>query len=231
VADLLIDAGRDHEAAEHLTQARRLTVDSLVDRDASARLTQLSLAALPSLVDVEAAIERGAARGRGSVYYQRLVDNLRLLKILLAQPDVGGSSPFLAGEVARDSLRARALARELFVQVATTRSGAPIAPKAWLAAADLAPDSAAAYRQIVRTRYSSSPYAFAPGDSTLDQVAYGRTEDALKRAWDLGLRVFADSLRMVQVRAGVAPRDTLRDSAAVRRSQTAPPGSSGGPAR
>ena len=228
-ADLLIGAGRDREASEHLLQARRLTVDSLVDREASARLTGLGLAALPSLVDVEAAIARGATRARGSAYFQRLRDNLLLMKILLSQQDVAGSSLFLAGEVARDSLRARTLARDLFVQVATTRSGAPIAAKAWLAAADLSPDSATAYREIVRTRYAGSPYAFTPGDTTLDQVAYVRTEDALKRAWDVGLRMLSDSLRVTQARAGVTPVDTLRDSAAVRRQATAPPGSSGGP--
>jgi hypothetical protein len=229
VADLLLDAGQYRQAGAHLTQARRLTVDSIVDREASARLTGLALVPLASVVDVEAEIARGAQRARGSAYYQRLVDNLLLLKILLAQQDVGGSSLFLAAEVARDSLRARPLARDLFVQVATTRAGAPIAAKAWLAAADVAPDSATAYREVVRTRYTNSPYALPRGDSVPDQIAYARTEDALKRAWDLGIRVLTDSLRVAQSRAGVVQPDSLRDTAALRRANTPPPGTTGGP--
>jgi hypothetical protein len=86
---------------------------------------------------------------------------------------------FLAGELARDSLDAAALAARQFRRLAEEWPDSPFAPKALLALIPLAPASADSLRLILEQRFAASPYLLviqggeAPGYQVL--------EDSLRR--------------------------------------------------
>lgn len=91
---------------------------------------------------------------------------------------------FLAAETARDLLQAPRLAEALFRQVAAGWPDSPYAPKALLAAAQLAGDTLLVAE--VSSRYPSSPYVIAVGDTAFASL----------RALEDSLGAFADSLRI-----------------------------------
>ena len=72
----------------------------------------------------------------------------------------GDMQTFLAGELARDELRALPLARQLFVQVADRWPTSPYAAKALLAARVLAPGDSE-LRARIETEYPADPYVLA----------------------------------------------------------------------
>lgn len=197
--DLLLAGEEDSAAAAHFTTAQRIARDSIPGRQASARLTALAIRDLASLTDVEAAIAR-TSHVSGSVPMQRRMElNLLFTKILLERTDYTGASMFLAGEVARDSLGARALARSIFLNVPATYGNSPVAPKGLLAAAALAPDSADAWHERLRTEYGSSLYALALDGK--DNPVIGRInrgDQLLQQAWTLGTKAFSDSLNAMR---------------------------------
>jgi hypothetical protein len=194
-ADLLASAGRDSAARAHLHRAQGLAADTLSARDVAARLCRLDLASASASADAEAIVARAHGRAAGSPIYERLRDNLLWVKLLEQRSDFSGVSLFLAGEVARDSLRAPLLAHAIFTRVASTMPLMPIAPKALLAAAATRPDSAAAYRELVRTRYAQSPYALLlDGADPSDSPQYQTVEEGLRRGWDSGVALLADTL-------------------------------------
>jgi hypothetical protein len=85
---------------------------------------------------------------------------------------------FLAGETARDSLLAPALATTLFRQVVETWPDSPYAPKAILAAGVLDPSWGEATRPLLEERYAASPYlALLRGE---DPAGYRELEDSLQ---------------------------------------------------
>ncbi|MGH7634442.1 MAG: hypothetical protein ACRENC_11980, partial [Gemmatimonadaceae bacterium] len=121
--EMALQSSDDSIALAHFMAAGRLTRDSIVARNARAEVTLLSLRDLASLVDVRTAIEQGADQMEGSALHERLVHNLLLVELLHTRDDNAGAGLFLAAEVARDSLRAYALSRAFFQQVARlTRS-------------------------------------------------------------------------------------------------------------
>jgi tetratricopeptide (TPR) repeat protein len=84
---------------------------------------------------------------------------------------------FLGAELARDSLRAPALAASLFQRLADDWPGSPYAPKALLAAAQLDPAGADAARARLDSLYAGSPYlAVVRGGDAPD---YRMLEDSL----------------------------------------------------
>jgi tetratricopeptide (TPR) repeat protein len=85
---------------------------------------------------------------------------------------------FLAGEVARDSLKARLVASELFRRILDQWSDSPYAPKALLAAQMLDSTLADSAQALYTGRYFESPYmAMMRGDSA---DGYRALEDSLQ---------------------------------------------------
>jgi hypothetical protein len=208
VADLQMGARRDAAAQAHLLAAQRISADTLVDKEAAARLTLLRLGRLATLVDVENAIAAARARTAGTAIQQRLEDNLMLVKMLERQPDATGASLFLAAEVARDSLRAPGLAHTFFRRVVSGEVDSPLAPKALLAAASVAPDSAAAYRARLRTEFDGSAFAaLVDGALSSDSPEYRAADALLRRAWTAGVTAYADSLVKLRKKSAGTPSD------------------------
>ncbi|HET7450598.1 MAG TPA: hypothetical protein VFJ78_08355 [Gaiellaceae bacterium] len=205
-ADLLMTSRRDDAARAHLMRAARLAVDSTTERAIGSRLTQLDLANRPTLAEVDATIRNASSRNRGSALQRRLDDNLLLLHLLELRQDFSGASLFLAGEVARDSLRAPALAHTLFTQVAASYPTSPLVPKALIAAAVVRPDSAAVYEERVKTQFASSPYAMIlMGREPSDSGALSRNEQMLRQIWTVVTSIFVDSIQKLRPAGAQGP--------------------------
>jgi hypothetical protein len=114
---------------------------------------------------------------------QRADSGLRLAARLASASDSTGASLFLAAEVARDRVESPALARTLFLRAAREHSASSLAPKALLAAAQLTPDSARVWREVVRTRYASSPYARALDGGLEDPRPFEHDDRLLRQTW------------------------------------------------
>ncbi|MBC7790709.1 MAG: hypothetical protein H7Z74_12240 [Anaerolineae bacterium] len=197
--DLLMAQGQDSVATTHFIESQRLGRDSIPAREATARLTLLSLGTLATLPDIEAAIVRSHEAADGTALQRRLEQNLLFVKILDARTDYTGSSLFLAGEVARDSLGGGGYAHAVFKRIAATIPNAPVAPKALLAAAALRPDSAQTYNARLREQYASSPYVLElEGRDNPILGAVKPAETLLQQAWTAALKEYTDSLTVRQ---------------------------------
>ena len=206
--DLLMTEGQDSAATAHFINSQRLGRDSLPAREATARLTLLSLASLATLPDIEAAITRSRDAANGTVLQRRLEQNLLFVKILDTRTDYTGSSLFLAGEVARDSLGGDGYAHAAFKRIVATIPNAPVAPKALLAAAALRPDSGDTYNARLREQYGSSPYVLElEGRDNPVLGAVKPAETLLQQAWATAVKEFSDSLAARQ-RAANPPTNT-----------------------
>ena len=199
LADLLTDAQSDSAARAFLLRTKRLATDTLLDKEASARLTLLSLRDRAALVDVASAISASASTARGTSLQRRFEENVLLISLLQGKSDRSGSALFLAGEVARDSLRARALAASLFLRAASPQRGAAIGPKALLAAAAIMPDSAERFHERLRVEHPGSPYlVLLQGGDPGDSPVLLETDRLLRAWWDTAARTLADTLRMLR---------------------------------
>jgi hypothetical protein len=98
-------------------------------------------------------------------------------------PEGGEGPEFLAAEIARDSLRAPAVAGELFVTFARRRPASLFAPKALVAALPLLPAQADSLLGVLRQEYATSPYTGALDGAI--SPAYAAAEDSL--AQQLGI--------------------------------------------
>jgi hypothetical protein len=213
-AELLTNANEDSAARTLLLKARRLSTDSLLDREASARLTQLSLASMRSMLDVTNAIASSRESARRNPLQRRLEDNLLLVALLERGQDPSGAALFLAGEVARDSLRALALASSLFLRAADPSHGAVIAPKALLAAAALEPDSAESYHRQLRARFPASPYvAMLDGNGPTESPVLTEGDRLLRQWWDSAAKYLADTLRTLRPDSTRPPPGTSSSAA------------------
>jgi hypothetical protein len=210
VGELSLTAGSDSSARMHFAAAQRLSRDTAVVREASAQLTVAELRRLTSLVDVQNVIARGRGLANGGARQRRLDDNLLLLEMLHDQSDHTGASLFLAAEVARDSLRARALAHALFKQVAALPES-PLASKALLAAGELEPDSADIYRRRAREQSSVTPSRLR-SDSAGGASIADRAQSLLVQRWTSTAREYEDSLRKLHPEP--APASTSPDTGA-----------------
>ena len=193
------DAHLDSLARVHLQVAMRISTDTMVDREAAARLAAIALRTLSAPADVHGVVARAHDDARGNPLQLRLEDNAMFMRILLAAPDASGGSHFLAGEIARDSLQAPLVAREIFRRTAAVHPTSLVAPRALLAAARLWPDSAAAFHDRIRAQYATSPYAvlLAGGDPGA-VPAYMHAELVLRDSWASALRVLTDSIRALR---------------------------------
>ena len=105
------------------------------------------------------------------------------LRVMTSYDSVPAGSPqgdlrlFLLGEAARDSLEAPRLAHGIFLRILTEWPDSPYAPKAVLAAQQLAPEWADSGRVLLESRYLDSPYlAMIRGE---EGSAYRSLEDSL----------------------------------------------------
>ena len=217
--DLLRQAGADSAAQAHFEATLRLSRDSLPGRQAAVRLTALAIRDLATLTDVENAIARTAEFATQDPIQARLQQNLLFVNILLNRTDYTGASLFLAGEIARDSLDARALAHEIFMRVPNTYGNSPVAPKSLLAAAAVRSDSSEAYLARLREQYPNSLYTLSlDGTDTPVIGRINRGDQLLQQAWTLGTKAFSDSVNALRraeqarqnpnVAAGTAPAPT-----------------------
>jgi len=194
-ADLYMAAGHDSAARAHLVAVPRVSTDTLLRKRAAARITVLNVAELGALPLVEAAIVRGTETARGMPEQMRLEDNLWFIKLLEARRDVTGAALFLAAEVARDSLRSRALAHTLFKRIESELPNSLLAPKALLAACELQPDSADAYRARLRENYGTSPFRLLlDGGDPSASFAYRQSDEVLRREWAAASRALKDTI-------------------------------------
>ena len=199
------DAALDSLAREHLETARRASTDTLVDREAAARLAAIAIRTVTAPHDLEGIALRSRVDARGHPLQLRIDDNAMLVRILLRAPDASGGSHFLAGEIARDSLRAPLMAREIFRRAADVYPSSLIAPRALLAAAQLWPDSAAAFHARIRRDYATSPYAVAlDGGDPGRVLSYQHAELALRESWTSAMRALTDSVRALRPPAAQA---------------------------
>ena len=184
VADRLIDAGRGFDARTLLAPVPKLTSDTALVGRARDALLGIELREQPSLDEIERVARRDAF-GRG-----RNADAVLLARVLAAEDTSSGAGRFLAAEILRDSLAARRAARALFRSLP---AGSPLAPKGWLAAAAITPDSAPAFVETARSRWPDSPYIAAfDGRPSTDTLAVA-ADSLLRRAWDRAIVVYTDS--------------------------------------
>lgn len=86
---------------------------------------------------------------------------------------------FAAGEMARDSVGARAFSRRQFVRIAREWPESPFAPKAIMALIDLEPLARDSLVQVLEGRYGASPYVRLAATGDAPEVV--ALEDSLRR--------------------------------------------------
>lgn len=200
IGDLNMRIGRDTLARRHLTLARTLAGrDTAIEHEASARLSLLGLGRVATMRELDTLFARQDSVIRRAQYTRRVNEPLLLLRMLQQTPDPTGASLFLAAEVARDSLRAFAVARTMFVQVARELPASLFASRAWYAAALLQPDSAATWNARVLTNYSSTAVArWMRGEDPTAAPDFLSAADALRFSWTETVRKWTDSLRVLR---------------------------------
>lgn len=207
LGDLGLRSGRDSVARTHLLTARQLAGrDSLTEREAVARLSLMPLSTLSLMRDVDTLFAAQDSAVRLTTYARRSRDQLLLLRMLYDRADATGASRYLAAEVARDSLRARPLARTLFLDLVRERPESPLAPNALYAASVLLPDSAVALRQRIEREYPASAVAtWLRGEDPGTRADFITTPEALRFAWQETVRVWSDSVRKLRTTRTVLP--------------------------
>ncbi len=200
MGDLNMRIGRDTLARRHLILARTLAGrDTAIEHEVSARLSLLGLGRVTTLRELDTLFARQDSVVRRAQYTRRVNEPLLLLRMLQQTPDPSGASLFLAAEVARDSLRAFAVARTMFVQIAREMPASPFASRAWYAAALLLPDSAATWNARVLTTYASSAVArWMRGEDPTVAPDFLSAADTLKYSWTEAVRKWTDSLRVLK---------------------------------
>lgn len=176
-------AGRVEEARLRYDRALELTSDSTISKNAIVHLSLLEIRTASTLEAARSELDRAKGRLADAPEMQRADSGLRLAARLAATTDSTGASLFLAGEVARDRVESPSLARSLFLRAAREHSASSLAPKALLAAAQLTPDSARVWRDVVRTRYASSPYARALDGGLMEPTPFEHDDRLLRQAW------------------------------------------------
>ena len=201
VGDLNLRSARDSMARQHLGIVRTLAGrDSVLDREAAARLTYLTLTRAASLRSVDSAMAQQDSAVRVTPYAKRVSEQLLLVRLLAQQEEATGAALYLAAEVARDSLRANALARSMFLRVARDMPGTPLAPQAYYAAGLLQPDSAEAWAGRIRSEYPTSAVAaWLRGDDPATSADFASNPPLLQVRWSTTLRVWSDSVRKLRL--------------------------------
>lgn len=194
--DLKLAGGRIDEGRGDYALAASLAPDSRAAANARLALIRLDLEEVSTLEELRRVgdeVQRLARRPSGrSQEITRLQETLVRVEYWL---DVGNLGYLLAGEAVRDIFRAPRLARRLFLEYADEQPQSFWAPKAILAALDLAPSDSAASpsseedlpgREELRRRlvdtYRDSPYVTAVlGGGGESRFTYEELELGLRR--------------------------------------------------
>jgi hypothetical protein len=206
LGDQWVRAGGDSLAAVHLSAARELGArDTVISRESAARLAYVQVRRAASLPEADAVLARLDSAVARTPYARRFGEQYLLVRLLATQADPTGAALYLAGEVARDSLRAPLLATGLFTRLAREQGASPLAPHAWYAASLLRPDSAETWRRRVLAEFSASAVAARlRGEDPASLPDYVTTPELLKFTWTDAVRLWADSVRKLRAlsRAG-----------------------------
>lgn len=206
LGEQLMRASRDSLAAVHLSVARTFGArDTLLVRESSARLAFLGVRRITSVEQADSVLARLDSASWRTAYARRLGEQMLLLRMLEAKPDPTGATDYLAAEVARDSLRAPALAAGMFIRLAREQATSPLAPHAWYAAGLLLPDSAEGFQRRVLAEFAGSAVAARlRGEDPTTLPDYISTPELLKFNWTETVRQWTDSVRKLRTlpRAG-----------------------------
>jgi hypothetical protein len=176
-------AGDVPAARAHYAQALRMSSDTTVVTEVATRGGLLDVRSAMTLEDARARLDAAKARAVDAARLAGVDSALRVAVRLSEAADTSGASVFLAAEVARDAVGAVPLARALFLRTAREFSRSSLAPRAWLAAANLSPDSARAWHAKVIEMYGASPYADALTGKPVSAAALDADERLLHQAW------------------------------------------------
>ncbi|MGQ0713320.1 MAG: hypothetical protein ACT4PJ_06260 [Gemmatimonadaceae bacterium] len=186
--------GRVERARAYYDRAFEMTHDTTTMADAAARLSLLEIRSAATLEEARARLGRAKARLADSAAIRTADSGVYVASRLAAAEDSAGAALFLAAEVARDRIGSASLARTLFLRAAREYPRSTLAPKALLAAALLTPDSARAWRDMVRERYSASPYAKALDGDRVAPAAFESDDRLLRQTWGAVVRGDTSSL-------------------------------------
>lgn len=175
--------GDVRSARAHYERTLRMSTDTALVAEVNSRLGLLEVRTAGTLEQAQALLERARGKAIATTELARVDSALRLTTRLANADDTTAASLFLAAEVARDAVGAVPLARALFLRAARQRPTSSLAPKALLAAADLAPDSARVWRAQVLARYADSPYAHALEGKPVSSAALATDEHLLRLTW------------------------------------------------
>jgi hypothetical protein len=174
----------DAEAARrHYDRALRMSADTALVTEVVTRSGLLDVRAAVTIEDARIRLDRAKGKTVAPPDFARVDSALRLAARLAHAADSTGASRFLAAEVARDAVGAMPLARALFLGAAREFPTSSLAPKSWLAAADLTPDSAEVWRARVLESYGASPYALALAGTPVPAAALEADERLLRQTW------------------------------------------------
>jgi hypothetical protein len=192
--------GRDSVARQHLNTARELAGrDTVVQHEAGARLSLMGIHGFKTLAQVDSVFFALDSSSRSSQYSKRINEQVLLVKLLEQRDDPSGGSLFLAGEVARDSLKAPDLAVSLFLRVARDVSNSPFAPSALYAASLLEPDSAEVWRSRILGDFTASHVAaWMRGEDPSTRSDYSTNATLLRSAWFEASKAWADTVRKLR---------------------------------
>ncbi len=181
-------AARDLAVAEQrYAAARGAAGDRPEGVTARAGLLRVRAARLTTPAELEALSEELARLIGGGARPGPEVGALGRLVNRIVQADTELVAAFRAAELARDSLRAPALASALFLDIAARYPESLFAPKAMVAALPLVPEQRDSLLAALARRYPGSPYlAAAHGEVS---PAYAALEDSLARALGLAAPV------------------------------------------
>ncbi|MES2522348.1 MAG: hypothetical protein V4617_06605 [Gemmatimonadota bacterium] len=200
LGDLSLRAGRDSMARRHLGLARGLAGrDTILESEVRARLALMGMSQLSRVDDLDSVLASQPAQLQRSEYGRRLGEHVLLIRMLQSAPDSTGAALYLAGEVARDSLRSPRAASALFERVARELPTSPVAPNAWRAAAMLRPDSASSWTMNVQRDYPQSAAAAAlSGQDPATRADFATTAALLRARWVEVTARWTDSVRVLR---------------------------------
>lgn len=175
----------------------RLSSDTVHVRDAQARIAQMDFAAIDSAAPMRALLETSRPIARGNAGFDRLEGAVALYLLLLEANDPSGAAMFLAGEVARDSLRRDRLAYDAWRTLAQRWPDAPLAARALYSASLIVPDSAPSLHAELLARYGTSSMAsLLRGQGVNDAADLRATDALLEGRLVIATRALADTLRV-----------------------------------
>jgi hypothetical protein len=207
VGDYFLREGIDTLAQQrHLSAAQQLAGrDTATLREAAARLSLLRLRRYESMRELDSVFASQDSATSQAAYSRRVREQALFIRILSMKPDTSGAALFIAAEAARDSLRANAIARELFLRIPRDYPQSSLAANAWYAAASLLPDSAQSWKQRIALDHPTSHVAaWIRGEDPGALPDFEANQKLLRTAWIDAARAWADTLRKLRAAAGPA---------------------------